>query len=247
MIEFASIFTVATNIGYPLIFAIVVIETGCGVPIAPGEVAVLTGAIAAADGKLNIFAVIAVGAVAAIIGDNIGYYVGKRGGRWLLERPGLFYNQRKKVLGMADWFFDRHGPKAVFIGRWLPVLRVYSSWLAGGSEMPWRKFAFWNAAGGIAWAVSIGLFGYFVGDSAKKLLHELGVFGIFVVLIGVAVAVVMMRRQRQRFESAQSGEVAAPEASAQLAHETVAESLVAPTVGETIAESLIAPTVEPPA
>ena len=111
MIEFASIFSVATNIGYPLIFAIVVIETGCGVPVAPGEIAVLTGGIAAAAGKLNIEAVIAVGAVAAIIGDNIGYVVGKKGGRWLLERPGLFYRQRSKVLGMADWFFDRHGPR----------------------------------------------------------------------------------------------------------------------------------------
>jgi undecaprenyl-diphosphatase len=230
MIEFASIFTVATNIGYPLIFAIVVIETGCGVPVAPGEIAVLTGGIAAASGKLNIFAVIAVGAVAAIVGDNIGYVVGKRGGRWLLERPGLFHGQRKRVLGMADSFFDRHGPKAVFIGRWLPVLRVYSSWLAGGSEMPWRKFAFWNAAGGIAWAVSIGLFGYFVGDSAKKLMSELGVYGIFVMLIGVAAAVIMMRRQRKRFEGAQGGEVAAPEAAVPLARDAIAESLVTPTV-----------------
>jgi membrane protein DedA with SNARE-associated domain len=236
MIEFASIFSVATNIGYPLIFAIVVIETGCGVPIAPGELAVLTGAIAASSGKLNIFAVIAVGAVAAIIGDNIGYFVGKRGGRWLLERPGLFHRQRTKMLGMADWFFDKHGPKAVFIGRWLPVLRVYSSWLAGGSEMPWRKFAFWNATGGIAWAVTIGLFGYFVGDSAKKILHQLGVLGIPVVLIGIAVAVVVMRRQSKRFESAQQGGAAAvevvtiPEVAVGLAQEAAGESLITPTI-----------------
>lgn len=222
---FASIFSVATNIGLPLIFVIVVMETGCGIPVAPGELAVLTGAIAAASGKLNIVAVIVVGAVAAIIGDNIGYVVGKRGGRWLLERPGLFYRQRHKVLGMADWFFDRHGPKAVFIGRWLPVLRVYASWLAGGSEMPWRKFAFWNALGGIAWATSIGLFGYFVGDSAKKVLHQVGVFGIFIVLVGVVVAVVVMRRQSRRFESAPGAEV-----TAAIARETVAESLVTPTV-----------------
>lgn len=222
---FASIFSVATNIGLPLIFVIVVLETGCGIPVAPGELAVLTGAIAAASGKLNIEAVIVVGAVAAIIGDNIGYVVGKRGGRWLLERPGLFYRQRQKVLGMADWFFERHGPKAVFIGRWLPVLRVYASWLAGGSEMPWRKFAFWNALGGVTWATSIGLFGYFVGDSAKKVLHQVGVFGIFIVLIGVVVAVLVMRRQSRRFESAQGAEL-----TAAIARETVAESLVTPTI-----------------
>jgi membrane protein DedA with SNARE-associated domain len=229
MTELASIFTVATSIGYPLIFLIVVIETGCGVPIAPGEVAVLTGAIAASDGKLNIVAVIAVGAAAAIIGDNIGYLVGKRGGRWLLERPGLFERQRREVLGMADWFFDRHGPKAVFIGRWLPVLRVYASWLAGGSHMPWRKFAFWNAAGGIAWAVSIGLFGYFVGSSAKTLMHELGAFSILVLLVGVVGVGLTIRRQRQRFASAQESAGAVPAAR------------------DTIAESLVAPTIEPPA
>ncbi len=86
MIELASIFTVAAGIGYPLIFLIVVIETGCGVPIAPGEIAVVTGGIAASSGRLNIVAVIAVAAAGAIIGDNIGYVIGRNGGRKLLER-----------------------------------------------------------------------------------------------------------------------------------------------------------------
>ncbi|HLM86053.1 MAG TPA: DedA family protein [Solirubrobacteraceae bacterium] len=229
MIELASIFTVATNIGYPLIFLIVVIETGCGVPVAPGELALLTGAIAASDGKLNIFAVIGVAAVAAIIGDNIGYVIGRKGGRWLLERPGLFARQRREVLGMADWFFDRHGPKAVFIGRWLPVLRVYASWLAGGSKMDWRKFAMWNAAGGIVWALSIGLFGYFVGSSAKSLMNELGPFAIIVVLIGIVGVAFTIRRQRHRFRGAQEGETEpAPNR-------------------DVVADSLITQAVEPPA
>lgn len=229
MIEFASIFTVATSIGYPLIFLIVVMETGCGIPIAPGELAVLTGAIAASSGKLNIELVIVVGAVAAIIGDNIGYVVGKRGGRWLLERPGLFERQRHEALGMADWFFDRHGPKAVFIGRWLPVLRVYASWLAGGSQMPWRKFAMWNAAGGIAWAISIGLLGYFVGASAKSLLNELGAYSIIVVVFGIVGVTLMIRRQRRRFASAQESEGGLASAGDAI-----------------VVESLATPTVEPP-
>jgi len=228
MSEFASIFTVATNVGLPLIFLIVVMETGCGIPIAPGEIAVLTGGIAAASGKLNIEAVIVVAAVAAIIGDNIGYLIGRRGGRWMLERPGLFERQRREMLVMADWFFDKHGPKAVFIGRWLPILRVYASWLAGGSRMDWRRFAMWNAAGGIAWAVSIGLFGYFVGASAKKLMEEMGTFGIFVVLVGIAMAVTVMRRQRRRFLAAQGLEEPSPPR-------------------ESISESLVTPTIEPPA
>lgn len=229
MIELASIFTVAAGIGYPLIFLIVVIETGCGVPIAPGEIAVVTGGIAASSGRLNIVAVIAVGAAGAILGDNIGYVIGKNGGRRLLERPGPFERQRREVIGMADWFFDGHGPKAVFIGRWLPVLRVYASWLAGGARMRWRSFAFWNAFGGIAWATSMGLFGYFVGSSATTLIHELGVFGIFVVAIGLVAVVMAIRRQRRRFALATGGH--APVTSA----------------ADTIAEPVVAPAVEPPA
>lgn len=200
MVVLASIFTVATNIGYPLIFLIVVIETGCGVPVAPGEIAVVTGGIAASAGKLNIVLVIAVAAAAAIVGDNIGYVIGRRGGRWILERPGLFMRQRREVLGMGDWFFDRHGPKAVFLGRWLPVLRVYASWMAGASRMPWRKFAIWNTAGGVAWAASIALFAYFVGASAKNAVQRFGVFGVLVVAVGVVTVVITVRRRRRRFE-----------------------------------------------
>ncbi len=223
MFELASIFTVATNIGYPLIFLIVVIETGCGVPFAPGEIAVVTGGIAASAGKLNIVLVIAVAAAAAIVGDNIGYAIGRRGGRWILERPGPFVRQRREMVGMGDWFFDRHGPKAVFLGRWLPVLRVYASWMAGASRMPWRKFAIWNAAGGIAWAASIALFAYFVGASAKNAVQKFGVFGVAVVAIGVVTIVVTIRRRRRRFELESADGVALPSA-----HDAIAESLVTP-------------------
>ncbi len=234
MLELASIFTVASGIGYPLIFLIVLIETGCGIPIAPGEIAVVTGGIAASSGRLNIVVVIAVAAAGAIIGDNIGYVIGRNGGRKLLERPGLFERQRHEVIGMADWFFDGHGPKAVFIGRWLPVLRVYSSWLAGGARMRWQSFAFWNACGGIAWATSMGLFGYFVGASATKLIHQLGIFGVFVLVIGLGAVVFAIRRQRRRFTLATEGQGAGASVG-----DTIAESVVSPAV------ELMAPTIEP--
>ena len=200
MFELASIFTVAANIGYPLLFLIVVIETGCGVPFAPGEIAVVTGGIAASTGRLDIVLVIAVAAAAAIVGDNIGYAIGRRGGRWILERPGPFVRQRHEMLGIGDWFFERHGPKAVFLGRWLPVLRVYASWMAGASRMQWRRFALWNAAGGVAWVASIALLAYFVGASAKGAVEKFGVFGVAVVAIGVVAIVVTIRRRRPRFE-----------------------------------------------
>jgi membrane-associated protein len=199
MFLLASIFSVAEDIGYPLIFLIVMIETGCGVPFAPGELATVTGGIAAADGKLAIELVIPIAAAAAIVGDNIGYMIGRLGGRRLLETPrGPFARQRRAVLGIGDPFFERHGPKAVFLGRWLPILRVYASWMAGGARMPWRTFVFWNAAGGICWAVSIGLAGYFGGAAAKALIEDLGVYGLILVPIGIIVAYLLYRFQQER-------------------------------------------------
>jgi membrane protein DedA with SNARE-associated domain len=221
---------------------IVVMETGCGIPIAPGEIAVLTGAIAASSGKLDIVAVIAVGAAAAIIGDNIGYVIGRKGGRALLERPGPFLRQRTTVIGMADWFFDRHGPKTVFIGRWLPFMRVYTSWLAGASKMNWRTFAVWNAAGGIVWAVSIGLFGYFVGSAATSAIKKLGIYGVFVVVAGAVVAVIVMRRQHARFALA-SEERTAERAASGAQDELVVAVARDGEVGE-VGESIVGPATD---
>jgi membrane-associated protein len=195
----ASIFTVAEGIGYPLVFLIVVMETGCGIPFAPGELATVTGGIAAADGRLAIELVIAIAAAGAIVGDNIGYQIGRLGGRRLLETPrGPFARQRRAVIGIGDPFFERHGAKAVFLGRWLPVLRVYASWMAGGARMPWRTFAFWNAAGGICWATSMGLAGYFFGAAAKTVMEDLGVYGLLLIPIGIIAAYLLYRYQQER-------------------------------------------------
>jgi membrane-associated protein len=195
----ASLVSVAEDAGYPLIFLIVMIETGCGIPFAPGEIATVTGGIAAADGKLAIELVIATAAAGAIVGDNIGYVIGRLGGRRLLETPrGPFARQRHAVLGIGDPFFERHGPKAVFLGRWLPVLRVYASWMAGGARMPWRTFVFWNAVGGIVWATTIGLAGYLGGATAKAVIEDLGIYGLLLIPLGIITAYLLHRYQQER-------------------------------------------------
>jgi membrane protein DedA with SNARE-associated domain len=194
----ASIFSVAQNIGLPLIFVIVMLETGCGIPVAPGEIALVTGGIAASDHKLSIVAVIAVAAAGAIVGDNIGYVIGRNGGRRLLEAEnGPFRRKRHRAIEVADPFFEKHGSKAVFYGRWLPVLRVFASWLAGGAKMRWLSFAFWNAAGGICWAISIGLLGYYVGSGARAVLNDIGAYGAIIVVAGL-VAIFLFNRWRER-------------------------------------------------
>jgi membrane protein DedA with SNARE-associated domain len=188
----ASIVDVS-HVGYPLLFALVMAESG-GLPV-PGETSLIAGGVLASQGKLQIVAVIALAAAAAIIGDNIGYLIGRRGGRWLLERPGRFHRQRLDVLASGEPFFEEHGPKAVFFGRFLLGLRVWASWLAGATRMPWRSFVFWNACGGITWATAIGLIAYFVGHSAGNAVEAFGVYGLVAAVLA-AVAFWIAHRRR---------------------------------------------------
>jgi membrane protein DedA with SNARE-associated domain len=198
--DLASIFNISAGLGYPLMFVIVVLETGCGIPFAPGELAIATAGIAAGSGRLNIWLVIVIGAAAAIIGDNIGYSIGRSGGRRVLESPkGPFARQRQSMVQVGDPFFDKHGPKAVFFGRWLPVLRVFTSWFAGGNRMRWwPTFLFWNAAGAICWATSVALLGYFGGGVAKKVINSVGLYGLIFVACGLVFAYLMYRRHNRR-------------------------------------------------
>jgi membrane-associated protein len=182
--------------GYPLLFLIVMGESS-GMPI-PGETGLIAAAVLASQGKLRIEVVIAIAAAAAIVGDNIGYVIGRKGGRWLLERPGRFHYQRLQVLATGQPFFERHGPKAVFFGRFVLGLRVWASWLAGATHMHWRSFVVWNALGGIVWATGIGLSAYFLGHSAGNLVQAFGLYGLAALAIAVASGLIARRRHQRR-------------------------------------------------
>src|ERR1700734_1575354 len=185
--------------GYPLLFVIVMAESS-GVPI-PGETALIAAGVLASGGKLEIQFVIAIAALAAIVGDNIGYQVGRKGGRWLLERPGRFEHQRRQVLVTGEPFFERHGPKAVFFGRFVLGLRVWASWLAGATHMRWRSFFLWNACGGICWATGVGLVAYFLGKSAGSAIEAFGIYGLVALLLAIGVFLVGHLRHRRRLEA----------------------------------------------
>ncbi|HEX4838797.1 MAG TPA: DedA family protein [Solirubrobacteraceae bacterium] len=191
--------------GYPLLFLLVMAESS-GVPV-PGETGLIAAAVLASQGKLQIELVIPIAAVAAIVGDNIGYLIGRKGGRWLLERPGRFHSQRRQVLAAGEPFFERHGPKAVFFGRFLLGLRVWASWLAGATHMRWRSFVFWNACGGICWATAIGLLAYFLGHAAGNAIQTFGLFGLFaVVLVAGGLLVAHIRHKHRVRAAAERGE-----------------------------------------
>jgi membrane protein DedA with SNARE-associated domain len=141
--------------------------------------------------------VIAVAALAAIVGDNVGYQIGRKGGRWLLEKPGPFSRHRLKALELGEPFFKRHGPKAVFFGRFILGLRTWASWLAGANHMRWRTFFVWNALGGICWATGVGLAAYFVGHSASNAITTFGIYGLVAVVLALAGALVLYLTHRR--------------------------------------------------
>ena len=170
--------------GLILLFAIVALES-FGVPL-PGETALIAAAVLAEQGHFRIETVIAVAALAAILGDNAGYWVGRTGGRKLIERAPLFHRYAPRILPPSERFFARHGAKTVFIGRFVALLRVTAAWLAGISHMPWWRFLAWNAAGGIVWAVGVGVVAYYFGRAAADAIAHYGALG-GIVIAAVAV------------------------------------------------------------
>jgi len=183
------------NVGYAALAAFVAVEAS-GVPV-PGETALIASAVLASQGELSIELVIAIAAAAAIVGDNIGYLLGARFGRRLLERPGRTQARRRAALVRGEALFDRHGPKAVFLGRWIALLRIWAAWLAGMAGMRWRSFLLWNALGGIGWAIFFGLLGYFGGEAAAELVARAGVGAALVAGVAALALWVTVHRRRR--------------------------------------------------
>jgi membrane protein DedA with SNARE-associated domain len=185
----------ASGLAYLLLAALVGGESAW-IPL-PGETALIAAAVLASQGKLSIWLVVGTAAAGAIVGDNFGYLLGRKGARRLLERPGRFEESRRNLLQRGETFFARHGGKTVFLGRWLPFLRITAAWLAGANRMHWPKFVAWNAAGGIAWAISVGVFAYFVGEAAVAVIHTAGyvVLGVFTVALVAVAAWALFRRR----------------------------------------------------
>ena len=198
MMPASALISVPAHLGYLALAALVGAES-TGLPV-PGETALIAAGVLAHDGSMNIVLVIVVAAAAAIVGDNLGYLIGRQGGRRLLERPGPFERHRLLIIRKGEPFFERHGPKAVFLGRWVAGLRIAAAWLAGITRMKWSTFFFWNALGGIAWATSVGLAAYLLGSVVKRILEVGGITAI-AVLAAIAVAFVVWRTLKLRHEA----------------------------------------------
>lgn len=185
--------------GLPAVFFGVLLESA-GVPV-PGETMLIAASVLAAQGDLSLTLVIAVAAVAAIIGDNVGYWLGRAAGRRLLRRWGPVARYADKMLPPAERFFVRHGGKAVFFARFITGIRVVGAMVAGLAGMDWWRFLLWNAAGGIVWATTVALAAYYLGRAVASTMDRYGVVGGAVVLAALAVlygVVHGLRRWRAR-------------------------------------------------
>lgn len=171
--------------GYLAVFLLVMLES-IGLPV-PGETALIAAALyAGTTHKLEIGAIVAVAAAAAIIGDNIGYSIGRYGGAKLLLRYGHKVHLHEGRLKIGIWLFRRHGGKVVFWGRFVSILRTWAAFLAGANHMEWRRFLVFNAAGGIVWATLYGVVYYVFGATLQKLSTSIDV------TIGVAGAALLV-------------------------------------------------------
>jgi membrane protein DedA with SNARE-associated domain/membrane-associated phospholipid phosphatase len=182
--------------GYYVVALIVFVE-GAGIPL-PGETILLLAGAYAGAGNLDVRGVILAAALGAIGGDNLGYFLGWRGGRALLVRYGHALHVGESHLARAEAFYARHGTKTVFFARFIAVLRTLSSLLAGANRMPYRRFAPWNAAGGIVWAVVIGSLGSLFGSQWRQVAHWIGRIGVLLALTALVVVLVLMFRRRSR-------------------------------------------------
>ncbi len=181
--------------GYLVVFFGILLENA-GIPV-PGETILLAGAALARFGHLRLAWVVVIAICGAVLGDNIGFLIGRRGGRALLER-GRMFGLPPARLAQFDGFFARHGAKTVFFARFVTGLRVVGAVLAGASILPWNRFLIFNAAGAVAWAVTFGAVGYLLGYSWETLERWIGHLGLVLLIVIAAGGVVAAVRSRMR-------------------------------------------------
>ena len=190
--------------GYLAIFIVIMLESA-GVPM-PGETILLSSAVyAGSTGNLNIGLVVAAAAAAAIIGDNLGYWVGRRWGLPLLLRYGHLIALDHGRLKLGQYLFREHGGKIVFFGRFTAMLRAYAAVLAGVNKLDARRFMFFNAVGGVAWASVMGFGAYWCGRSIEHVMGPVGLALLaFVVFGGIALWLFMRRHEARLLVAAET-------------------------------------------
>ncbi|MHB1988181.1 MAG: DedA family protein [Acidimicrobiales bacterium] len=195
-----SIHHLLTTYGYAAVFLLVAVES-LGVPL-PGEtILIAASTYAGSTHRLSVWLILTVAAAAAIIGDNIGFWIGETGGYRLVRRYGHYVRVDETKMKVGRYIFDRHGGKVVFFGRFVSVLRTYAAFLAGTNRMSWRKFLIYNAAGGILWAAVYTFVSYAVGNAVNKVSGPVDIGLGVAAVVAVVTVFLVVRHQTGRLSA----------------------------------------------
>ncbi|MBC9727508.1 DedA family protein [Streptomyces sp. TRM68367] len=188
--------------GYWAVGGLIFVED-FGVP-APGETILIAAALYAGAGQLNILAVIAIGIIAAILGDNVGYLIGRTGGHALIARYGKYILLTPERYEKAEMFFTRHGGKVVTIARFVEGLRQANGIIAGTAEMPWRRFLAFNTLGAALWVGLWAGLGYTAGNHITTIYTQVNRYSTYLLaalgllLVALIARTVLRRRKAGR-------------------------------------------------
>ncbi len=206
----ASLAPVLDRYGYLAVGGFVLLED-FGIPV-PGETILIAAAVYAGTGKLNILLVVLIAMLAAVIGDNIGYAIGRFGGRRLVLRYGRYVFITDKRLAKAQGFFERHGGKVVTVARFIEGLRQANGIVAGISEMPWRRFLVFNVLGAVLWVGVWSTVGYFAGNHINTVFDQAHRYSLYLsVAVAVAVLALIVRTVRRRHRTPPGNQTSTPD------------------------------------
>jgi membrane protein DedA with SNARE-associated domain len=190
--------SIAEAIGYPAAALGILIES-TGIPF-PGELTLVAVAAYAGAGHLNIVAVIILAAVGAVVGGDLGYLIGRKGGRPFVEKVLSVFRLEVAHLAQAEMFFAHHGDKTILVGRFILGLRSWASVFAGVAHMPFGRFQLYSVLGAVPWAITWGVVGYLLGNNWPLLttvMKTVGYGGLAVfVLVGITFLVLRRRVSR---------------------------------------------------
>jgi membrane-associated protein len=180
---------------------IVFAETGLMVGFfLPGDSLLVTAGLFAAKGDLDIVWLNLALIAAAIIGDATGYWIGRRAGKALYNRPNSFFF-RKQHLVKTHEFYEKHGGKTIIIARFVPIIRTFAPVVAGAAEMTYRQFAIYNVVGGIGWVTSMTLTGYFLGRAVPDIDKHIHIVVAVVIFLSLLPGIISIAREKMKARS----------------------------------------------
>lgn len=186
--------------GYGLVAGVVALES-TGLPL-PGEATLLTAAVyAGTTHRLSIVGVIVAASIGAILGDNVGFWIGREAGIRLLLRYGPRIGITEGKIKLGRYLFMRHGGKVVFLARFVAVLRALGAFLAGANRMPWGSFLIYNAAGGIVWSALYGGAAYAFGDQMHRFAGPIGYVALGLAAVAIVAGWFFLRSHEARLEA----------------------------------------------